>query len=540
MDSALNFLKECVKIFVRKHLKRLHLYARYVDDIFLICDDNSKLISLKNTLESHSVLRFTYQLADINKQLPFLDITVSQLEDRLKLGMYSKPESTGATINADGFCPEKYKLNVINNYLHRAYKITNDWDEFHTEVDRIKNVLINNNFSNRMVDDGIRSFLDRKFAASAASDAAPASDAVRRSGVAGDGSTISLFYQSQMHHNYKIDEKILVSMINNNVFVANPDRYQLKLQIYYKCKRAHQLVAVKSSVAGSDHNKNLKRTNVVYEFRCPFCRPLQTYIGHTRTTLARRLTMHIQGGSIRTHLRNIHKIDPTRSLLDSNTRILSFNSDPIRLKIQEALFIQQMRPAINVQDDTFQHTLQLFGRTDNFDSCPTSCDGLPRRGDELTSRSVRGAPRGPLADGRLSRRDSCRDISGNNRLQSKTGYRSEPKSVCSPVTSTLPDAARSTFGDGRGHRDTCHVIDPNTAGVRSLPSGVSLPDGSSVAGVSQLNRDSHLPFHEDGVVHPSVGADGLAVIGSGATSGIATSGFTHLTECGNITVRRRR
>ena len=67
----------------------------------------------------------------------------------------------------------------------------------------------------------------------------------------------------------------------------------------------------------------LKQSNVVYKFTCPYHQDTpHCYIGHTRTLLARRLTMHVQGGSIKEHLKTQHQISINRQLLDDNTEIL--------------------------------------------------------------------------------------------------------------------------------------------------------------------------------------------------------------------------
>ena len=57
----------------------------------------------------------------------------------------------------------QYKRSVITNYLNRAYKITSNWQHLHQEINHIKQVLINNNYTNREVDNHVRIYLDKKF-----------------------------------------------------------------------------------------------------------------------------------------------------------------------------------------------------------------------------------------------------------------------------------------------------------------------------------------------------------------------------------------
>ena len=57
---------------------------------------------------------------------------------------------------------------------------------------------------------------------------------------------------------------------------------------------------------------------------------------------------------------NDHAIPLTRNITDSNTSVLTYSGDPVRLKILEALYILQIKPTMNVQDENFDQTLQLF------------------------------------------------------------------------------------------------------------------------------------------------------------------------------------
>ena len=159
-----------------------------------------------------------------------------------------------------------------------------------------------------------------------------------------------------MHDNYKQDEKIIKDIIYNNMEVASPSSHQLKLHIYYKNKMTHNLVYRNSPSSGGI----LQRKNVVYKFTCPHPHNHpDTYIGHTRTTLSRRLSMHTQGGSLHAHFIKVHGCKPNKKLLGDNTEIISYDTDPNRLKIKEALMISQYQPTINIQDDKFNRTLLL-------------------------------------------------------------------------------------------------------------------------------------------------------------------------------------
>ena len=110
----------------------------------------------------------------------------------------------------------------------------------------------------------------------------------------------------------------------------------------------------------------VKRTNVVYEFKCTDgdCEfRHSSYIGVTTTTLSRRLTMHLGSGGPKAHLQNHHNSQITRQVLVDNTKILYQINDYHRLHIMEALLIHKNNPSINAQSTGSSRTLKLFSNT---------------------------------------------------------------------------------------------------------------------------------------------------------------------------------
>ena len=317
------------------------IYARYVDDIFIQVEDDRQLFQLQQLFQQNSVLKFTHELS-INNKLPFLDVNVETVNNSFKTTVYRKPTNIGTCLNANSECPEQYKISVISNFIHRIYKITQNWTDFHTELQYTKQMLINNNYSNSMVDSQICKFLDHVHSTNP-------SDTVQDS--------IDLYYKNQMHKNYKIDERTLTDIIHNNVNCIKPNT-KVKLHIYYKNRKASSLVMRNNS---SPPTPPLSQTGLVYEFKCPFPHgQVETYIGLTQQTLTQRLSQHYYSGSIFEHFNTHHRTRPTKPQLQDNTIILSKAPDRYRLSILEALLISQKQPSINRQFETFTHTLKLF------------------------------------------------------------------------------------------------------------------------------------------------------------------------------------
>ena len=172
----------------------VNIYTRYVDDIFLQVTNESDIVQIKNLFEEHTVLKFTYEL-NIRNRLPFLDVLIDNSNQSFKTSVYYKPTNTGQCLNANSHCIQRYKNSVINSYLNRAYKVSTTWEDFHSEITHIKQNLINNNYSNSVVDSHISKFLHKK---------QNDSDTITK-----PPTIIPLYYKNQYHSNYKTDERVL-------------------------------------------------------------------------------------------------------------------------------------------------------------------------------------------------------------------------------------------------------------------------------------------------------------------------------------------
>ena len=182
-------------------------------------------------------------------------------------------------------------------------------------------------------------------------------------GSAGGQGKVNLFYESRMSSCYKKEEKAIRSILMKNCIPKN-DGDNLKLVIYYKSPTVSNLV-MKNNL--SDVPSLLRSTNVVYKYKCTSgdCahQPNSTYIGHTTTTVSRRITMHLQDGAPARHLREEHNTDLTRSMMVDNMSIIARCSRRKKLKVLEAVYIRDMDPAINRQ-------MNMRGSLPLFDSAP--------------------------------------------------------------------------------------------------------------------------------------------------------------------------
>ena len=321
------------------------LYCRYVDDIFVEARDMPSLQRLKARLEEVSGLRFTVEDSRANK-ISFLDVTIDATDGNFITSVYRKPTNNERCLNGKSECPQRYKDGVVRAYVHRALKHCSNWPLVHQEIQRIKQILVDNNYDLATIDRQIQAILNNQVTNTTQN-------------TSDRGNTISLYYKSQMTTNYRAEESALKNIIKRNCKPVHPED-KIKMTIYYQSPTTASLI-VKNNMAND--RSPLKQSNLVYHFKCNKgdCALLPTsgYIGYTSTTLSRRLTMHLQSGGPQQHTQTEHETRLTRQDIVANTSILAKATDWRRLVALEAIMIREMDPAINRQINA-RGTLQLY------------------------------------------------------------------------------------------------------------------------------------------------------------------------------------
>ena len=234
--------------------------------------------------------------------------------------------------------PQRYKTGVIRTYVRRALKTCSSWDSLDDELKHVKQILVNNNYSNKEIDDEINRALD---------------NFMKTKPTNRDQDTkeiITLYYQNTMTTACKQDERILQNILNQNVRPTG--NLKIQLRIYYKSKRTSNLI-----MRNNMHREDwLQTTNVVYHWKCPIegCKLQEKpvdYVGQTTTTLSRRQTMNLHQHPPFEHMRDAHQRQITREDLIGSLDILKHERNHRKLAILEAVIIRERRPVLNCQRD---------------------------------------------------------------------------------------------------------------------------------------------------------------------------------------------
>jgi hypothetical protein len=118
-EIYIQFLEE---LYVKQWLyrKQILYYKGYVDDTFIICNQNNTneqdILNHANNKDKH----FQFKLStEENNLINYLDLSIYRNNSNVELGIYRKPTSTDTTIHFSSNYPYEHKLAAFNYYINR-------------------------------------------------------------------------------------------------------------------------------------------------------------------------------------------------------------------------------------------------------------------------------------------------------------------------------------------------------------------------------------------------------------------------------------
>ena len=100
----------------------------------------------------------------INHCIAFPDVFISGINNQnLILRTYHKLTYTGLLLNFKSFSSFSYKISLIKCLRDRSFKICNNWNSFHNDIESIRFNLNKNAHPPFLIDKVIKKYLDYKF-----------------------------------------------------------------------------------------------------------------------------------------------------------------------------------------------------------------------------------------------------------------------------------------------------------------------------------------------------------------------------------------
>ena len=111
----------------------------------------------------YTIIKFTIE-KQINHSISFLDVLISGVNNQnVTLQKYHKTTYTGLLLNFESFTSFSYKISLIKFLIDRSFKICNNWNFFHNDIESIKSNLIKNAYPPFLIDKIIKKYLNYKF-----------------------------------------------------------------------------------------------------------------------------------------------------------------------------------------------------------------------------------------------------------------------------------------------------------------------------------------------------------------------------------------
>ena len=309
------------------------LYRRYVDDLFLLFDNEHQANSFLNYLNNkHHKIEFTFE-SETNNSLNFLDISINKHNQKFTTSIYRKPTFTGLGTNFFSFTPYIYKLNSIKTLIYRAYHISSSYLQFNQEINFLRKYFTDNLFPSHLIDSATKKFLNN-------------------------------IYQPKLtyHTVDKIHRFFKLSFYGQLSDVIGKEISQIISKFYPQLKLT--LVFTNPFCINSffQHKERLPEnlvSSVVYCFKCPTCDG--RYVGSTCRQLICRQDEHL-GRSTRTKrplasppFSNIreHSQKNNHPISHKDFSIIAKCNNPIETRILESIYIKLTKPTINDSNSSF-------------------------------------------------------------------------------------------------------------------------------------------------------------------------------------------
>ena len=145
-------------------LNKTKFYLRYVDDILVAFEIEQDSLNFLNFLnDKHPNIKFPLE-KQVNHSIAFFDAFISGISNQnLTLQAYQKSNYTETLLNFKSFSSFSYKISLSKCLIDTSFKICNNWNSFHKDIDSIKFNLIKNVYLPFLIDEVTKNYPDRKF-----------------------------------------------------------------------------------------------------------------------------------------------------------------------------------------------------------------------------------------------------------------------------------------------------------------------------------------------------------------------------------------
>jgi len=310
------------------------VWIRYVDDIFSFV----KKDQLQNTLNvlnsQYESIKFTVEVENENS-LPFLDLRLTRINNKIDISVYHKPTSTKRYITSDSYCPIQHKLAVFNSMVFRLCKLPLSVMNYMAEYNYILNVAEINGYGASIVDKLIKKHALR----------------VKKS----EWST--LFAQNKRLQ--RKEEKSSTALLRYNKPITNMVSTELK-KLGWKVAY-YNSGSLKNTLGNPKDKTPVELKSGIYEITCNSNGCGAKYYGQTKRNIKTRCKEYLDNIKKNQHTRSAVALHAQKNLhlnlTSYDIKLVKEVNKEQRLDAYESYFIQKCNNAMNTDDGNIKSNL---------------------------------------------------------------------------------------------------------------------------------------------------------------------------------------
>ena len=309
----------------------LKAWKRYRDDIYIVWSGGSEALDcfFWQLNYKHPKIEFTLE-REKNGILPFLDLSITRLPDRLITKVYRKETHTQKYAHWKSNLSKNCKLGVLKGLIHRAHLFCDLKEDLLSELELLRNVFISNGYPRRLVDRTINNSWKVELKKQVYT---------------------SLSEEGILDHEEEEENPGYYNTLNAPYIAGFSERLAKDLKgidvgvTFCKGRTLYNSFCRLKPPCSKDMRKN-----VVYCIGCKSCP--QVYLGETQQWFPSRKYQHEYAVKNNSKTNGIaqHIMETNHEIDWENRKFLDSESHWRRRKIKEALFIDCLNPQKEVTD----------------------------------------------------------------------------------------------------------------------------------------------------------------------------------------------
>ena len=110
----------------------------------------------------HHCIKFTSEI-EKNNSFSFLDIQIHCENNHFTTSVYNKPTFSGVYTHFESFIDHSYKKLLIVTLLFQSFSICSDFQKFHTEVEKLRDIFKRKGYPSGLIEQCIRMFFHKLY-----------------------------------------------------------------------------------------------------------------------------------------------------------------------------------------------------------------------------------------------------------------------------------------------------------------------------------------------------------------------------------------